>query len=119
MDHSHAPVLEALADYHRAGQTPFTPPGHKQARGADPRVRAVLGDAVFCSDVLAVAGLDDRTANGRVLERAQELMADAVHAKHTFFSWRATPAGPSRRSTACTSTNPNSSAPGARRTWTP
>jgi arginine/lysine/ornithine decarboxylase len=86
MDHSQAPILEALAEYHRAGQTPFTPPGHKQARGADPRVRAVLGDAVFRSDVLAVSGLDDRTSKGRVLQRAQELMADAVHAERTFFS---------------------------------
>ncbi|MHC3409126.1 hypothetical protein ACLQ2K_11095, partial [Streptomyces sp. DT17] len=57
MDHSQAPVLDALAAYHRTGQTPFTPPGHKQGRGADPRVRAVLGDAVFASDVLAISGL--------------------------------------------------------------
>jgi arginine/lysine/ornithine decarboxylase len=86
MDQSRAPVLEALADYHRMCQTPFTPPGHKQARGADPRVPAVRGDAVIHSDVLAVAGLDDRTSNGRVLERAEELMADAVHAERAFFS---------------------------------
>jgi arginine/lysine/ornithine decarboxylase len=86
MDHSVAPVLEALAAYHREGQFPFTPPGHKQGRGADPRVRAVLGDAVFAADVLAVAGLDDRRSTGRVLERAQQLMADAVGAEHTFFS---------------------------------
>lgn len=86
MDHSVAPVLDALAAYHREGQLPFTPPGHKQGRGADPRVRAVLGEAVFASDVLAVAGLDDRRSTGRVLERAQELMADAVGAEHTFFS---------------------------------
>jgi arginine decarboxylase len=86
MDHSHAPVLEALAAYHESGQTAFTPPGHKQGRGADPRVRAVLGDAVFRSDVLAVSGLDDRTSSHGVLERAQELMADAVGADHTFFS---------------------------------
>jgi arginine/lysine/ornithine decarboxylase len=86
MDHSSAPVLEALADYHRAGQLPFTPPGHKQGRGADPRVVEVLGEAVFRSDVLAVSGLDDRTSSKGVLERAQELMADAVGAQHAFFS---------------------------------
>ncbi|MFF3698975.1 aminotransferase class I/II-fold pyridoxal phosphate-dependent enzyme [Streptomyces sp. NPDC002221] len=86
MDHSKAPVLEALAAYHESGQTPFTPPGHKQARGADPRVRAVLGDAVFHSDVLATSGLDDRRSSGGVLEQAQALMADAVGAQHTFFS---------------------------------
>ncbi|MGW4240069.1 aminotransferase class I/II-fold pyridoxal phosphate-dependent enzyme [Streptomyces sp. NPDC004749] len=86
MDHSHAPVLDALAAYHDTGQTPFTPPGHKQGRGADPRVRAVLGDAVFRSDVLAISGLDDRASTHGVLERAQELMADAVGADRTFFS---------------------------------
>ncbi|TDD81896.1 aminotransferase class I/II-fold pyridoxal phosphate-dependent enzyme [Actinomadura rubrisoli] len=86
MDHSRAPVLEALAAYRREEQLPFTPPGHKQGRGADPRVREVLGDAVFRSDVLAVSGLDDRESRQKVLERAQDLMADAVHAENTFFS---------------------------------
>jgi arginine/lysine/ornithine decarboxylase len=61
MDHSRAPVLEA---YHRSGQTPFSPPGHKQGRGADPRVIQALGEDVFRSDVLASAGLDDRTSSG-------------------------------------------------------
>ncbi|MEU7553726.1 ornithine decarboxylase [Streptomyces sp. NPDC044571] len=86
MDQSKAPVLEALADYHAQGQTPFTPPGHKQARGADPRVRAVLGDAVYHSDVLATSGLDDRTSSHGILREAEELMADAVGAEHAFFS---------------------------------
>jgi arginine/lysine/ornithine decarboxylase len=86
MDHSAAPVLEALAAYHREDQLPFTPPGHKQGRGADPRAREVLGDAVYRSDLLAISGLDDRRSSRGVLEHAQELMADAVHADTTFFS---------------------------------
>ncbi|MFF9909241.1 aminotransferase class I/II-fold pyridoxal phosphate-dependent enzyme [Streptomyces sp. NPDC013457] len=86
MDQSKTPVLDALAAYHESGQTPFTPPGHKQGRGADPRVRAVLGDAVFRSDVLASSGLDDRTFSHGVVEEAQKLMADAVGADHAFFS---------------------------------
>ncbi|MFI0352220.1 aminotransferase class I/II-fold pyridoxal phosphate-dependent enzyme [Actinomadura sp. 9N407] len=86
MDHSQAPVLDALAAYRHEGQTPFTPPGHKQGRGADPRAREILGDAVFGSDILAISGLDDRRSTHGVLERAQELMADAVHAEKTFFS---------------------------------
>ncbi|MFJ1969762.1 aminotransferase class I/II-fold pyridoxal phosphate-dependent enzyme [Streptomyces sp. NPDC087903] len=85
-DHTRAPVLEALDEYHRKGRLSFAPPGHKQARGADPAVREVLGDAVFLGDVLASGGLDDRLTRGRVLERAEELMADAVHAEHTFFT---------------------------------
>ncbi|MEE1787099.1 ornithine decarboxylase [Streptomyces sp. SP17BM10] len=85
MDHSRAPVLDALGDYHEEGRLSYAPPGHKQGRGADPRVRAVLGDALFRADV-AVAGLDDRRSTGRVLQRAEELMADAVHADLTYFS---------------------------------
>ncbi|MEU5884771.1 ornithine decarboxylase [Spirillospora sp. NPDC047279] len=86
MDHSEAPVLEAVAAYRERGDVPFTPPGHKQGRGTDPRVLDVLGEGVFRSDMLAIAGLDDRTSSHGVLERAQELMADAVRAEHTFFT---------------------------------
>ncbi|MGX1566543.1 aminotransferase class I/II-fold pyridoxal phosphate-dependent enzyme [Streptomyces sp. NPDC055506] len=86
VDHTRAPVLEALDEYRRKGHLSFSPPGHKQARGADPMVREVLGDAVFHGDVLASGGLDDRLTRGQVLHRAQELMADAVHAEHTYFS---------------------------------
>ncbi|WP_432095553.1 aminotransferase class I/II-fold pyridoxal phosphate-dependent enzyme [Streptomyces sp. bgisy100] len=46
----------------------------------------MLGDAVFFGDLLASGGLDDRRTGGRVLERAEALMADAVRAEHTFFS---------------------------------
>jgi arginine/lysine/ornithine decarboxylase len=46
----------------------------------------VLGAGVFASDVLLLNGLDDRRESHRVLERAQALMADAVHAERAFFS---------------------------------
>jgi arginine/lysine/ornithine decarboxylase len=86
MDHSQAPVLAALADYQRRGDIPFSPPGHKQGRGADKQVVDVLGAAVFSSDVVATSGLDDRQSSKGILEHAQELMADAVGAQHAFFS---------------------------------
>jgi arginine/lysine/ornithine decarboxylase len=86
MDHSKAPVLEALAEFHAKGIVPFNPPGHKQGRGADPRVVDVVGEGVFTSDVLGPNGLDDRLLRHGVLQQAQELMADAVDAEHTFFS---------------------------------
>ncbi|WP_309237728.1 ornithine decarboxylase [Streptomyces albidus (ex Kaewkla and Franco 2022)] len=87
LDHSQTPVLDALADYKRnqRGRN-FSPPGHKQGGGVDPRVVEVLGADVFASDVLAMSGLDDRRMSQQVLGRAQELMADAVDAEHTFFS---------------------------------
>ncbi|MEU2711330.1 aminotransferase class I/II-fold pyridoxal phosphate-dependent enzyme [Streptomyces sp. NPDC007205] len=86
MDHSRAPVLEALEDFRRRGDVVFGPPGHKQGRGTDPRVADVLGIDVFRSDVLTLNGLDDRRQSQGVLEQAQELMADAVGAEHAFFS---------------------------------
>ncbi|MFF7454686.1 aminotransferase class I/II-fold pyridoxal phosphate-dependent enzyme [Kitasatospora sp. NPDC008115] len=86
MDQSQAPVLEALAAYHANGHAVFTPPGHKQGRGADERVVRVLGADVFRADVLATGGLDDRLSTRGILEHAQALMAEAVGAEHTFFS---------------------------------
>jgi arginine decarboxylase len=86
MDHSHAPVLEALQEFRRRGDVVYGPPGHKQGRGADPRVLEVVGEGVFASDVLSLNGLDDRRQSQGVLEQAQELMADAVGAEHAFFS---------------------------------
>ena len=86
MDHSAAPLLDALVDYHARDRYGFTPPGHRQGRGADPRTRAALGEDAFRSDVLATAGLDDRTSSHGYLSRAEELMADAVGAEQAFFS---------------------------------
>ncbi|MFH9133802.1 aminotransferase class I/II-fold pyridoxal phosphate-dependent enzyme [Streptomyces sp. NPDC017524] len=86
MNHHETPVLDALTAYRDRGELGFSPPGHKQARGAPPAVRALLGDAMFFGDVLATGGLDDRREKSSVLQRAEDLMADAVHAEHTFFS---------------------------------
>jgi arginine/lysine/ornithine decarboxylase len=86
MDHSRAPVLEALQDFRRRGDVAYGPPGHKQGRGADPRVVDVVGMDVFRSDVLTLNGLDDRRESQGVISRAQELMADAVGATEAFFS---------------------------------
>ncbi|MGC2653311.1 MAG: ornithine decarboxylase [Mycobacterium sp.] len=86
MDHSRAPVLDALADYHRKERYGFSPPGHRQGRGIDERVLTVLGRDPFRSDVLASGGLDDWRCSGKYLEQAQELMADAVGASSTYFS---------------------------------
>jgi arginine/lysine/ornithine decarboxylase len=86
MDQSEAPVPEVLRDFRRQRCTPFTPPGHKQGRGAARSTLDALGADVFGSDLLAVSGLDDRTSSHEVLARAQQLMAEAVGAEHAFFS---------------------------------
>ena len=62
MDHSRAPILDAMLEFRRRGDIVYTPPGHKQGRGADPRVIEVLGREAFLSDVLTTGGLDDRVS---------------------------------------------------------
>ncbi len=85
MDDSRVPVLEALQAFRRRGDVVFGPPGHKQGRGVDPRVREVVGEGVFASDVLPLNGLDDRReSHGVVIQPSS--MADAVDAEHAFFS---------------------------------
>ncbi|MGY1601900.1 aminotransferase class I/II-fold pyridoxal phosphate-dependent enzyme [Geodermatophilus sp. SYSU D00815] len=86
MDQSRVPVLEALQEFRRRGDVVYGPPGHKQGRGADPRVVEILGEALFADDVLSLNGLDDRRQSQGVVSQAQDLMADAVHADHAFFS---------------------------------
>lgn len=86
MDHSQAPLLDAVADYHRLDRYGFSPPGHRQGRGADERVLAVLGREPFRDDVLASGGLDDWRSSGGYLSDAESLMADAVGASTAFFS---------------------------------
>ncbi len=86
LDHSRVPVLEALLEFRERGDIVYGPPGHKQGRGADPRVLDVLGPGVFASDVLTLNGLDDRRESKGVLKQAEELMAEAVRAEQAFFS---------------------------------
>jgi arginine decarboxylase len=64
MKQEKTPVLDALADYHRSERYGFSPPGHRQGRGADERAPAVLGKDPFRDDVLASGGLDDRMSRG-------------------------------------------------------
>jgi len=56
MDQSEAPLLDALIDYRQNNRYGFTPPGHRQGRGADPRTIAAIGRDAFRSDLLATAG---------------------------------------------------------------
>src|SRR3954454_2920719 len=86
MDHSRAPMLEALQDFWARNDLVFGPPGHRQGRGIDPRVLSLMGEGVFASDVLSLNGLDDRRQSQGFLSDAQDLMADALGAEKAFFS---------------------------------
>ena len=86
MDQSEAPLLDALADYHRTQRYGFSPPAHRQGRGVDPAVLEVMGRDPFRDDLLASGGLDDRSSSNGYLKKAETLMAEAVGAEHCFFS---------------------------------
>src|SRR3954447_2132236 len=86
MEQAQAPVLDALAEYHRSERYGFSPPGHRQGRGADERALAVLGKDPYRDDILASGGLDDRMSRGGYLSQAGDLMAEAVGAESAFFS---------------------------------
>src|SRR5256885_2738954 len=86
LDHSRAPVVEAIRAYRDRGHLSFLPPGHKQGRGVDPRVLAAVGRDVFASDIIVMNGLDDRSMSGGVLSEAEQLMAEAVGGDHAVFS---------------------------------
>lgn len=86
MDHSRAPLLDALTAYRNADRYGFTPPGHRQGRGVDDRVLSVLGAEPFRDDLLSNGGLDDRRSSNKYLRDAEDLMADAVGAEQAWFS---------------------------------
>jgi arginine/lysine/ornithine decarboxylase len=86
MDQSQAPIVDALADYHRKQRYGFSPPAHRQGRGVDAAVLEVMGRDAFRDDLLATSGLDDRSSSNGYLKRAETLMAEAVGADHAFFS---------------------------------
>ncbi|HZE67863.1 MAG TPA: ornithine decarboxylase [Sporichthyaceae bacterium] len=79
-------MLEALLEFRRRGDVVYGPPGHKQGRGVDPEALAILGESMFAADVLMLNGLDDRLESRGVLQAAEDLLADAVHADRTFFA---------------------------------
>src|SRR3954467_7933353 len=86
MDQSETPILDALVDYRKDNRYGYTPPGHRQGRGTDDRVLAVLGHDPFRDDLLASGGLDDRRTSNKYLKRAEDLMAEAVGADVAWFS---------------------------------
>src|SRR5690606_788291 len=86
MDHSTAPLLASVADYHAANRYGFTPPGHRQGRGIDDRALRARGADAFPRDILMAPGPDRRLARQGLLAEAEDLMADAVGADAAFFS---------------------------------
>lgn len=85
MDQSQTPILDALDRFHERHEISFSPPGHRQGKGAGKRARETLGPHVFAADILA-SELDPRHDEGATLREAEQLMADAVGADYAYFS---------------------------------
>src|SRR6201996_8133856 len=80
-----APYLEAVAAYGLRGSTRFHVPGHKGGEGADPGLRAALGDAALLLDVPQdIEGIDIGVSPSPY-ERAERLAAQAYGAERCWF----------------------------------
>ncbi|HEX2286773.1 MAG TPA: ornithine decarboxylase [Mycobacterium sp.] len=86
MNQSEAPFLDAIVEHRKSNRYGYTPPGHRQGRGTDDRVLAVLGHEPFADDILVSGGLDDRKTRNNYLKNAEDLMAEAVGADVAWFS---------------------------------
>jgi arginine decarboxylase len=77
MNHGRTPVLEAIDRYRRSGDYTFSLPGHRFGRGIDDHTAAVLSRSTFEADVIMAK---------QAVSEAEELMADAVGARHVVFA---------------------------------
>src|SRR6059058_4754427 len=80
-----APYLDAVSAYGFRGSTRFHVPGHKGGEGADPGLRAALGDRALLLDVPQdIEGIDLGPAP-TPYERAEQLAAEAYGAGRCWF----------------------------------
>lgn len=80
-----APYLDAVTAYGFRGSTRFHVPGHKGGEGADPGLRAALGDRALLLDVPQDIEGIDVGPSPTPYERAEELAAEAYGAGRTWF----------------------------------
>src|SRR5947209_4856782 len=85
LDQREAPIVEALDAYLDGDYVPFVVPAHKQGRGLDEDTRAAIGADSYRHDVAMLNGLDDIHESHEIQVRAQELAADLMGAKQSFY----------------------------------
>ncbi len=79
-----APIMEALNRLREARIVPFDVPGHKRGRG-NKELTEFLGQQCLSVDVNSMKMLDNLCHPVSVIAQAEQLAADAFHAKHAFF----------------------------------
>ena len=79
-DRNSAPLVAALRQKAEEGPDLFCIPAHRQGRGADPELRALLGERVFTADLTEMEGLDDLHAPSGVIAEAEAKAAAEAQA---------------------------------------
>ena len=83
MDHTRAPIYEALQRFRQMRVVPFDVPGHKHGRG-NPELTEFLGKQCVGIDVNSMKPLDNLCHPVSVIHEAEMLAADAFGAAHAF-----------------------------------
>src|SRR3954453_21385494 len=85
-DQSTVPIVDAMRAFWRRDMLTFSIPAHNGGRGPAPEFTKWLGEDAARMDLPMSHGLDTRDRAWKVQSTAQELFAEAVGAKQTFFS---------------------------------
>lgn len=86
------PLLSAIKSYIDSNPVPFDVPGHKMGR-VDNDLSDFLGNQLFKADVNAPIGIDNLYKGTGVIEKAEQLMADAFKADKALFLINGTTSG--------------------------
>lgn len=85
LDQNKIPLLDAIKANAARPHAPFYTPGHKQGKGISQPLADLLGKAVFRADLTELADLDNLFAPQGVIQKAQQLAAEAFGASQTWF----------------------------------
>lgn len=84
LDHTCAPLYEAMKEYQSDRVVKFDVPGHKGGRGNE-ILKGFLGESCMKNDVNSMKPLDNLCHPVSVIKQAQELAADAFGAENSIF----------------------------------
>lgn len=92
IDHTKTPLFTALKEHMNKEVIPFHVPGHKYGRG-NPELLEFFGENTMKADVNGMEDLDNASNPISVIKEAEEYLADAFGADHSFFLVNGTTSG--------------------------
>lgn len=84
------PLFNVLKEYVNRGIIPFHVPGHKKGHGIEKSFKDFMGENPFKIDVTVFDLVDSLHHPTGAIKEAQELLAEAYNADHSFFSVQGT-----------------------------